>query len=542
MKPLPSLPILPQRPEDRSRTTRASIRRSLALGLTALAFWSQDIAADVTVPSVIGSHMVLQRAQSNPIWGWADEGEVITVSIASQRHTARTKSDGKWKIHLDPLPAGGPHTLQILGKNALSFEDVLVGEVWLCSGQSNMQWNVNSSNDADIERLTAKFPNIRHITVPQVGTQEAQNNFNGEWKQVTPGTIGDFSGVGYFFGRQLHQTLDIPIGLIDNAWGGSSAEAWVRRDLLEADERYSALMARWEKTESTYNHESELTKYQSALKAWQEAAAVAKREGQATPKNRPRPPRNPLTNQHRPGNLYNGVLNPIIGYGIRGAIWYQGESNASRAYQYRELFPLMIQNWRDVWKQGDFPFYWVQLADFRDEKSEPGESDWAELREAQTLALDRLKHSGQAVITDLGESHDIHPKNKQGVGKRLARLALAQDYGLDIVARSPRYSAMTIDGNKIVLTFTDIGGGLDTFDVRTPVGFTIAGDDKRFVHASARIVAKNTIEVWSPSITSPVSVRYAWADNPICNVQNREGLPLTPFRTDNWDGITIDKH
>ena len=523
-------------------TNRATLGRYLAIGFATGTLLIQDAVADVSVPAIIGSHMVLQRDQSNPIWGWADEGEVITVSIASQRHTARTKSDGKWKISLDPLPAGGPHNLQILGKNALSFDNVLVGEVWVCSGQSNMQWNVNSSNDADIERLTAKFPNIRHITVPQVGTQEAQSNFKGEWNLTTPETIGDFSGVGYFFGRQLHQTLDIPIGLIDNAWGGSSAEAWVRRDLLEADDRYSALMERWEKTESTYDHESAMAKHETALKTWQEAAAVAKRDGLAAPKNRPRAPRNPLTNQHRPGNLYNGVLNPIIGYGIRGAIWYQGESNASRAYQYRELFPLMIQNWRDVWKQGDFPFYWVQLADFRDEKPEPAESDWAELREAQTLSLDRLKNTGQAVITDLGESHDIHPKNKQGVGKRLARLALAHDYGIKIAAKSPRYSSMTIEANKIVLKFSDVGRGLDTFDVRTPVGFTIAGDDKSFVHASAKIVGTDSVEVWSDSISSPVSVRYAWADNPVCNMQNREGLPVTPFRTDNWDGITVDNH
>lgn len=499
------------------------------------------LEADVRVPALFGDHMVLQRDQANPIWGWADEGEVVTISIASQRHTARTKSDGRWKVKLDSLPAGGPHTLQILGKNSLSFEDVLVGEVWVCSGQSNMQWAVNSSNDADLEKLTAKFPQIRHITVPLIGTQEPQLNFKGNWQHCTPESIGDFSAVGYFFGRQLHQTLDVPIGLIDNAWGGSSAEAWVRRDLLEADDRYNALISRWEKTESTYNHEEAVAKYEVALEDWKKTSDKAKLENRPAPR-RPRAPRNPLGNQHRPGNLYNGVLYPIIGYGIRGAIWYQGESNASRAYQYRELFPLMIQNWRDEWKQGDFPFYWVQLADFRDEKSDPADSDWAELREAQTLSLDRLLHTGQAVITDLGEAHDIHPRNKQDVGKRMARLALAQDYGLDIVAKSPRYDSMSHEGNKIVLTFKDVGGGLDTFDIRTPIGFTIAGEDKEFAQATAKIIGKNTIEVWSDSIESPAAVRYAWSDNPICNVQNREGLPLTPFRTDEWPGVTSNNH
>ena len=247
------------------------------------------------------------------------------------------------------------------------------------------------------------------------------------------------------------------------------------------------------------------------------------------------------SNQHRPANLYNGVLKPLIGYGIRGVIWYQGESNANRAFQYRELFPLMIQNWRDEWNRGDFPFYWVQLADFRKEKPEPADSDWAELREAQTLALDRLPNTGQAVIIDLGEADDIHPKNKQDVAKRLARLALAQDYGFDIVHQSPRYASMSRKGNKILLQFSQVGGGLDTFDIRTPIGFAVAGEDRQFFHASAKIIGNDQIEVWSDAVNKPIAVRYAWADNPVCNVQNREGLPLTPFRTDDWR-ITVDSH
>lgn len=498
--------------------------------------------AEVKVPSLIGDRMVLQRAQTNPIWGWADEGEVVTVSISGQRHTARAKANGRWKVHLDPLPAGGPHTLEIKGKNALQFKDVLIGEVWICSGQSNMQWGVNSSKDPGLEKLSARYPQIRHITVPQVGTQEPQRDFEGEWQACSPETIGGFSAVGYFFGRQLHQTLQVPIGLIDNAWGGSSAEAWVRRDLLESDARYQPLMERWKKTEQTYDPEAVKADYQKRLEQWEKAAAKAKAEGKTIDRGRPRPPRNPLANQHRPANLYNGVLKPLIGYGIRGVIWYQGESNANRAYQYRELFPLMIQNWRDEWNLGDFPFYWVQLADFRKVKPEPADSDWAELREAQTLTLDRLPNTGQAIIIDLGEADDIHPKNKQDVAKRLARLALAQDYGFDIVHQSPRYTSMSRKGNKILLQFNQVGGGLDTFDIRTPIGFTIAGEDRQFFHASAKIIGNDQIEVWSDSVNKPIAVRYAWADNPVCNVQNREGLPLTPFRTDDWPGITVDNH
>jgi sialate O-acetylesterase len=245
-----------------------------------------------------------------------------------------------------------------------------------------------------------------------------------------------------------------------------------------------------------------------------------------------------LAGQHRPANLYNGVLHPVIGYTIRGAIWYQGESNAGRAYQYRDLFPLMIQGWRDDWGQGDFPFYWVQLADFRPEVDQPAESDWAELREAQTMTMSKLTNTGQAVITDLGEAADIHPKNKQDVAKRLVRWALAKDYGIEIPYRSPTYKSMQTDGAKATVKFDHIGKGLDTFDVREPIGFAIAGKDKVFVNAEAKIVGKDTMEIWSDSVASPVAVRYAWADNPICNVQSADGLPMTPFRSDDWPGKT----
>ena len=236
------------------------------------------------------------------------------------------------------------------------------------------------------------------------------------------------------------------------------------------------------------------------------------------------------------------MLHPTIGYGIKGVIWYQGESNASRAYQYRKLFPFMIQNWRDEWKQGDFPFYWVQLADFRSEKPEPADSDWAELREAQTMTMDALPNTGEAVILNLGEASDIHPKNKQDVAMRLARWALAEDYGVKVVHQSPRYKSMEVKGNKAILTFDHVGGGLDTFDVPTPIGFTIAGEDQKFVKANAKIVGSNKIEVWNDAVATPAAVRYAWADNPVCNVQNKEGLPLTPFRSDDWPGITINNH
>jgi sialate O-acetylesterase len=352
--------------------------------------------------------------------------------------------------------------------------------------------------------------------------------------------VGQFSAVGYFFGRQLHQTLDVPIGLIDNAWGGSACEAWVRRELLEKDEKYRPLIARWEETEKNFDAERARANAERQLAEYREAAAKARTEGKPEPP-RPRPVANPLVGNARPGNIYNGVLKPTIGYGVRGVIWYQGESNAGRAYQYRDLFPLMIQSWRDEWQQGDFPFYWVQLADYLAEKPQPEGSSWAELREAQTMTMQRLPNTGEAVIIDLGEGRDIHPRNKQDVAKRLVRWALAKDYGMSNLAhQSPTYKSMEKQGNKVVLSFDHVGPGLYTFDVNEPIGFAIAGSNQEFVWAEAKLVGADKIEVWSDKVSDPAAVRYAWADNPVCNVYSRNGLPLTPFRTDDWPGVTAE--
>lgn len=497
------------------------------------------LRAELKLPNLFTDHMVLQRDMPIFIWGQTNKGADVSVTLGDQKVTVTANDDGRWKAELKSLPAGGPHEVVVRsGDSEKVIKDVLVGEVWVCSGQSNMQWDVNSATDADIEKLTANYPKLRLITVPQVGTQEPQDNFNGKWELCTPQTVGSFSAVGYYFGRQLEQTLDVPIGLIDNSWGGSSAEAWVNRDVLRESGKFDELLARWKHTEGTYDHDKAMAQYRDNLAAWKKKVEEAKAAGKPAPGGQPGAPRNPLTNQHRPANLYNGVLNPIIGYGIRGVIWYQGESNAGRAYQYRDLFPLMIENWRNVWSQGDFPFYWVQLADFRQEKDQPADSDWAELREAQTMTLDRLPKTGEAVIIDLGEAEDIHPKNKQDVAKRLARLALANEYGYKIVAQSPRYKSMKVDGDAIVLEFDTFGSQLDSFDTRALKGFTIAGADKKFVHATASIVDGTHVRVASPEVKEPVAVRYAWADNPVANLQNSQGLPVTPFRTDDWDGVT----
>ena len=518
-----------------NRQRHLRMRWELGIMVVVLAGSPIFARADVKLPAIFGDHMVLQRDQKDRVWGWAEPGEQVTVTIKDQSKIAMTGPDGKWEVTLDPLPTGGPYTLTVAGKNTITFGDVLAGEVWICSGQSNMQWPVAATTDADLEIKAANFPGIRLITVPNRGTQEPQNDFQGKWVICSPQTVPGFSAVGFLFGRQLHQTLNVPIGLINDAWGGSACEAWVPRDKLAADPKYQPLLAHWEQIEKNYPQDKKVHD------DWQAAAAKAKAEGKPAPKE-PRNPAGEMFGNSRPGNIYNGVLRATIGYGIRGAIWYQGESNAGRAYQYRHLFPLMIQTWRDLWGQGDFSFYWVQLADFMDERSEPAESAWAELREAQTMTMKALTKTGEAVIIDIGEGKDIHPRNKQDVAKRLARWALAKDYGIAVPCQSPTYKSMERHGNRIVLTFDHVDGGFRPFDVNEPRGFAIAGSDRKFVKAQARVAGPATIEVWSDKVTDPVAVRYAWADNPVCNLYSNAGLPTTPFRTDDWPGVTINNH
>jgi sialate O-acetylesterase len=503
--------------------------------LVFLASAQRESLGDVKVPAIFGPHMVLQRHQKDRIWGWAEPGEEVTVKIDGQTHSTKAGTDGSWQVMLDPMQAGGPYTLSVTGKNTLELDDVLVGEVWICSGQSNMQWPVVAAKDFDVEMNAANQPRIRLISVPQVGTQEPQKDFVGKWQVCRPDTVRGFSAVGYFFGRRLQAILDVPIGLINDAWGGSACEAWIRRDLLAADQRFSPLLRHWEELENGYPRAK--ANYESKMSTWRTAVAKAKTEGEKPPPA-PENPDNLMHGNSRPGNIYNGVLKPTIGFGIRGVIWYQGESNAGRAYQYRELFPLLIKSWRDEWAQGDFSFYWVQLADFLPETPEPRESGWAELREAQTMTL-KLPNTGQAVIIDLGEAQDVHPRNKQDVANRLVRWALARDYGLPVTCESPTFKAFEQNGNKLRVQFDHVGTGLKAADIAEPRGFAVAGDDHKFVWARARIIGPATVEVWSDSVSHPIAIRYAWADNPVCNIYSSLGLPLTPFRTDDWPGVTI---
>ncbi len=482
------------------------------------------VLAETKVPNIFSDGMVLQQGQANRIWGRDNPGQVVTVSMGDASVTGTADASGDWEVSLPAMKVGDPQTLNIAGSSKRSVSDVLVGEVWICSGQSNMQWSVVSSNDSDLERLTANYPNIRMINFPQVGSQEPiWSHDERKWQVCTPDNVNGFSAVGYFFARQIHQTTGVPVGMINNAWGGSACESWVNLDVLRSDGRFNKMIDSWGNRAKLYEDLSAKTS-----RSAEEEKSLKDLTGA-------------MRGNQRPANIYNGVLHSHIGYGIRGAIWYQGESNAGRAYQYRDLFPLMIQNWRNEWGQGDFPFYWVQLADFKAEVTEPAESDWAELREAQTMTMDKLPNTGEAVIIDIGEGKDIHPKNKVDVGRRLARWALAKQYGIPIAYQSPRYESMEADGESIVLSFAHVAEGWRPFDVNDPIGFAIAGEDKKFYKADAKVLEGGKIRVSSAKVAKPMSVRYAWADNPVCNMFSKTGLPLTPFRTDDWPGVTAGR-
>lgn len=491
--------------------------------------------ADVELPAVIGDNMVLQRHQRVPIWGTADPGEKVTVTFAGQQVTTTAKPDGRWMLRLTALAAGGPYEMTVAGKNTTALQNVLVGEVWACSGQSNMAFSVRASNNAEEEIAAANYPQIRLLTVPRVPASEPVSDIEAEWVVCSPETVPNFSAVGYFFGRDIHKELGVPVGLINTSWGGTPAESWTTRPTLKEDPDFVPIIDRWNQARENYPEQKK--KHEEALAKWKEDVEKAKAEG----KQPPRQPYPPLfeRKQYEPSSLYNGMIAPLIPYAIRGAIWYQGESNAGRAHQYRKLFSAMIRDWRLQWGQGAFPFLFVQLANFRAREPEPGDSAWAELREAQSMAL-KLPRAGQAVIIDIGDADDIHPKNKQDVGRRLALNALAIAYGRDIVYSGPTYSFMEKEDGRIRLHFDHVGGGLTAKGGGPLKGFAIAGPDRKFAWADA-VIDGDTVVAGSDQVPQPVAVRYGWANNPECNLYNREGLPASPFRTDGWPGITEGK-
>lgn len=471
-----------------------------------------SLHSEVRLPALFSDGMVLQQGIAVPVWGWAEDGERIAVTFRGK--AVRTvAANGKWMVKLGKQTAGGPDALVIEGNNRLELKNVLVGEVWICSGQSNMEWPLSRAFEPQPAIAASANPNLRLFLVPKTKANTPQTDVKAQWKEAGPETTPGFSAVAYFFGRDLQRARNVPVGLIETCWGGSPAEVWMSERVLSANPSYK----------------------RDILDAYAAAAEQVKSD---TKKKAP---------GWKPTELYNGMIAPLIPFAIKGAIWYQGESNAGRAEQYRTLFADMIRNWRNDWRQGDFTFLEVQLAPYDKNKKRaletiteiPVESDWAELREAQSLATKVLPKVGMAVITDIGEKDDIHPKRKEEVGGRLALAARGIAYGEKIEYSGPIYKSMRVKDGKAVLTFDHAKSGLEARGGDL-TGFAICGPDRKFVWGKAEISGK-TVVVSNPNITQPLAVRYGWADYPVVNLWNSAGLPASPFRTDDFPMVTAGK-
>lgn len=671
---------------------------TLRLALLVALAWLPVCRAEIAVSPIFGDGMVLQRRQPLPVWGRAPAGAKVNVELGATHASTVADAQGKWTVRLPAFEAGGPHVLTVsANEERVVFNDVLVGEVWLCSGQSNMGMTLKGTANATAEIAAANHAQLRFFNVGRNASMTRADVVQGRWEASTPATAAGFSAVAYFFGRELQSRLGVPVGLINSSWGGTPAEAWTRLETLNSEPRFSSLLELRKSGEFWATGEAARAQSVAAISAWENKAEQLQlspsspdrawfepgtasagwktmklpgywearehlnidgsvwfrrvvdvpagaeigeselslgpvddfdiawingrevgRTGPDTPQFWLRPrvykvpagtlragknvvvvrvvdhggnggfsgissqlflktaasatvplsgawdyrvettlaakPRAPLPAQYIPGTLYDGMIAPLIPYAIRGAIWYQGESNADRAAQYRRLFPHMISNWRADWGQGDFPFYFVQLANYATRADEPADNDWAELREAQHKALS-LRNTGEAVTIDIGEANDIHPRNKRDVGLRLSRIALARDYGVKepatglarvpllgrafrkpVVYSGPEYRSMKAAGGAIRLRF-DSHGGLVAKDGAALRGFAIAGADRNFVWAEARIDGESVV-VSSAAVPEPVAVRYAWASNPEATLVNKAGLPASPFRTDEWAGIT----
>lgn len=484
------------------------LRRTLPISLIALglAVCIRPAAADVRLPNVIDSNMVLQRDAPLPIWGWADPGEKVTVSISGNEATTTADDNGDWSVRLAAMSVGGPHEMTVKGNNEIVLNNILVGEVWVCSGQSNMQWSTNRADNAEDEIAAANFPKIRLFNIPRVPAGTPQADVEAEWTECTPETVPGFSAVAYFFGRELHQELDVPIGLIETAWGGTRIEPWTTLDGFRSVPEVASLADDAE------------AKHEEYVKTLEELPEDAEQ------------PKHPLEDRQASTGLYNGMVYPIVPFAIRGAIWYQGESNRADGSLYQHKMAALINGWRHAWNQGEFPFLFVQLAPYRYN----GEADLLpQIWEAQALTL-WMPNTGMAVTTDIGNLDDIHPTNKQDVGKRLALWALARTYGQDdLVFSGPLYKSMKVEGDSVRIRFKETGDGLESRDGEPLTWFEIAGEDKKFVEAEATIDG-DTVVVHSDEVDEPAAVRFGWHQEAEPNLVNSAGLPASPFRTHKW--------
>ena len=483
--------------------------------IAALVMVTSSANADVKLPTILNSHMVLQQGMPAPVWGWADDGEKITVTFAGQTKTATTEG-GKWMVKLDALKASAEGaTLTIKGKNEIKLTDVLVGEVWICSGQSNMEWPMTRALNPKEEIAAANHPTIRLYNVQgHPKSYLPVKECNGTWAACSPKTVSGFSAVGYYFGRRLSKELKVPIGLVGSNWGGTRIEPWTSPDGFASVPELKAI--------------GDEAKSLAAAQAKTEAAG-----GKAK------------VHHQKPTAIYNAMILPLVPYAMRGGIWYQGESNGGEGITYHHKKMALVNGWRKLFNP-DLAFYWVQLADFRKSNDKPeGGDGWAKLRDAQRTSLG-IKNTGMAVIHDIGNARDIHPKNKQDVGWRLAQWALHQNYGKkDLVPTGPLYKSLKAEGSKIRLSFDHVGKGLmvgkkaglnpTEEDKGGKLGrFAVAGEDKVWHWADAVIDGENVV-VSSKDVAKPVAVRYGFTMNPRgANLYNKDGIPASPFRTDNW--------
>jgi sialate O-acetylesterase len=499
---------------------------------------TSSLLAEVKLASPFTSHMVLQREMKVPVWGTAAPGEKVTVEFAGQKKSIVAAADGKWRVDLKPLKASAEgRTLTVTGSHTgqpIQLDDVLVGEVWLASGQSNMDFSVSKKvkyfagvTNEEQEIAAANYPLIRMFTGKSAKTYEPQSSVNGEWRVCSPETVPAFSAVGYFFARDLHQELKVPVGIVTLAFGASTAEAWIRRETMAADPQLKPMLDRFDSACQAFKATgADPGKLKAAEEAHEALDAQARAEGRPPPR-RPRNP-DPVQDQHNATVLFNGMINPAIPYAIRGAIWYQGESivgGEAGVELYPHVQATLIRDWRKLWGEGDFPFYIVQLA------GQEAGSNSPRVREAQATVLS-LPNTGMAVTTDIGEAHNVHPHNKQDVGDRLTRIALAKTYGHKIEYSGPVFDTMKVEGRAIRVKFSHLGGGLVAKGGGPLKWFVIAGADMKFVPAEAKLDG-HTVVVSSSEVTAPVAVRYAWVNFPDgCNLYNAAGLPAAQFRTD----------
>jgi sialate O-acetylesterase len=630
--------------------------------------------ADPRLPAVIGDHMVLQRHQSLPIWGWADPGEAIIVRVADARGDAVTGVDGRWRVTLPPLAAGGPFQLLVHGKTTVRINDVLVGEVWLCAGQSNMRFPLGATDTAAADVPAAFWPRLRLFTVARKTALTPAEDVQGAWQVTTPETARDFSAVAYYFGRELATTLDVPIGLVHVSWSGTAGEEWLDAASLARDPDFAPILQRWhaapEEEQAIYRRpepvrielddfrwlgagdasepladfddgmartilgggmsfdwtsaprvaftlargrdrmgwaallsgtldSADVALLRMPFRPWEAPVDLGRFQGlrfairgsgalrlrllqpsitdwddyatapiAATPEWRTVTVafhdlaqagwgrRLPLTldaasgigiellpavrtSKRPPSGLFNGMIRPLAPFGIRGAVWYQGEGNTARAYQYRRLLPAIIGGWRAAWGQEDFPFGIVQLPGYGKSRPEPRGSRWAELREAQLMTL-AVPQTGLAVTIDQGDPDDVHPRHKIEVGRRLARWALGAIYGRPVVYSGPRYESIRRESGRLRVHFGTAGSALVARNGEPLRGFAVAGANRAFHWADAQIEGDDVV-AWSDAVPVPVAVRYAWADNPDATLVNRDGLPASPFRSDDWPGKTVDE-